>query len=367
MLHTSSPLSFLQGEGLGVRSKYIQMKNYISLLAIVLFINIHLANAQTSQYKISNKFSAEGDGGWDYLAVDDSTGRLFVSHGTMVQVIDTKTGKVVGTISGLKNVHGIALAHSLNKGFISDGRDSSVTVFDLTNITSIGKIINVGQNPDAILYDDFTKRVFTFNGGSNNITAIDAITGKIIGKIALDGGPEFAVTNSKGKIFCNIEDLSMICEINPKTLKVENKWRLKDGKEPSGLAIDKETNRLFSVCSNKMMMIVDGESGKIITSVPIGEHPDGCGFDPVLKRAYSSNGDGTLTVVQEVNANTFKVLENVTTQKGARTIAVSAKTHHIYLPTAERGEAPKPTEQNPHPRAAVKPNSFVILDVEMVK
>jgi DNA-binding beta-propeller fold protein YncE len=343
------------------------MKNYISLTAIVLLISINIATAQKSQYKIANKFSVEGDGGWDYLTVDDTTGHLYISHQTVVQVIDTKDGKLLGTIKDLKGVHGIALAQNLGKGFITNGRDSSVTVFDLTNLSTIGKIPNVGQNPDAIMYDNFTKRVFTFNGGSNNITAIDAITGETIGKIALDGNPEFAVTNGKGKIFCNVEDLSMICQINPKTLKVENKWRLKEGKEPSGLAIDVANNRLFTVCDNKLMMIVDCETGKIITSVPIGEHPDGCGFDPVLKRAYSSNGDGTLTVVQEVDANTFKVLENVETQKGARTITVSAKTHHIYLPTAERGEKPKPTAENPKPRPAVKPNSFVILDVELVK
>lgn len=339
----------------------------ISLSALVLLISINIATAQKSQYKIANKFSVEGDGGWDYLTVDDSTGHLYISHQSVVQVIDTKDGKLLGTIKDLKGVHGIALAQDLGKGFITNGRDSSVTVFDLTNITTIAKITNVGQNPDAILYDNYSKRVFTFNGGSNNITAIDALTGKIVGKIALDCGPEFAVTNGKGKIYCNLEDLGMICQFNAKTLKVENKWRLKEGKEPSGLAIDVATNRLFSVCSNKMMVISDGETGKVITSVPIGEHPDGCGFDPVLKRAYSSNGDGTLTVVQEVDANTFKVLENVSTQKGARTITVSGKTHHIYMPTAERGEAPKPTEENPHPRPAVKPNSFVILDVDLVK
>ena len=350
-------------------SKIIFMKKLIQLTIIVSLISIQTINAQSkaSQYHIANKFSVEGDGGWDYLAVDDNSGRLYISHGTIVQVLDTKDGKTIGTIKDLKGVHGIAIAQDLNKGFITSGKDSTVVVFDLKTSLVTEKVSIHGQNPDAILYDDFTQRIFTFNGRSNDATVIDAKTNKIIGTIALGSKPEFAVTNSKGKIYVNMEDTSMIYMINSKTMKVEQQWALKNGKEPSGLAIDKATNRLFSVCDNKLMIVMDAESGKIITSLPIGEHVDGCGFDSEMKRVYSSNGDGTLTVIQEENANKFKVIENVSTQKGARTISVNSKTHHIYMPTAEYGETPKATTENPRPRPALKPNSFVILDVAPVK
>ena len=347
----------------------IFMKKFVNLTIIASLVIIHSITAQTkaNQYNLANKFSIEGDGGWDYLTVDENSGKLYISHGTIVQVMDTKNGQIIGNIKDLKGVHGIALAENLNKGFITSGRDSSVVVFDLNTSATIEKISIHGQNPDAILYDNFTQRIFTFNGRSNDATVIDAKTNKTIGTIILGSKPEFAVTNGKGKIYVNMEDTCMVFMINPATMKVEQQWTLKRGKEPSGLAIDKVNNRLFSVCDNKLMIVMDAETGKVIASLPIGEHVDGCGFDAELKRAYSSNGDGTLTVIQEVDANTFKVLENVNTQKGARTISVNSKTHHIFLPTAEYGETPKPTNENPRPRPSVKPNSFVILDVAPVK
>ncbi len=338
------------------------MKKFILSSIILSLFGIQHSTAQ-SAYHIANTFSLEGDGGWDYLNVDDETGILYVSHGNMVQVIDTKDGKVLGTIKDLKGAHGIALAENMNHGYITNGRDSSVTVFDMKTFEKLRTLENVGQNPDAILFDVYTQRIFIFNGRSNNVSVYDVSVDKFITKIQLDGKPEFAVNDDKGNIFVNIEDLSMVCHINGSTMKVEKKWKLKEGKEPSGLAIDKENHRLFSVCDNKLMVISDYEKGFVIASVPIGENPDGAGFDAELKRAYSSNGDGTLTVVQETDANTFKVLENVKTQKGARIMTVSAKTHHIYLPTAERGEKPSPTRENPNPRPEVKPNTFVVLDV----
>ncbi len=339
------------------------MKKIILSSILVSVMGIQAVHAQ-SNYKVANKFSVEGDGGWDYLSVDDSQDRLYISHGTVVQVMNTKDGKIIGTVKNLNGVHGIAFSENMNHGYITNGKDSSVTVFDLKTLETIRKVPVMGQNPDAVLFDFYTQRLFTFNGNSNDISVFDVSVDKYIGKIKLEGNPEFAVNDDKGYIYVNIENLSMICKINASTMKVENKWRLKEGKEPSGLAIDKESHRLFSVCDNKMMVISDYEKGVVIASVPIGENPDGCAFDPELKRAYSSNGDGTLTVVQEVDANTFKVLENLPTQKGARTIAVSAKTHHLYLPTAERGEKPKSTAENPHPRPVVKPNTFMVLDVE---
>ena len=215
------------------------------------------------------------------------------------------------------------------------------------------------------MYDAFSERIFTFNGRSNNISVIDVKTDKVVGTIELEGKPEFAVSDGKGKVYVNIEDKSKICMFNPVTMKVEATWSIAPGEEPSGLALDNETHRLFSVC-DKMMVILDALTGKVITTLTIGDRVDGVAFDPKTKRAYSSNGDGTMTVVQEVDANTFKVVENVATQKGARTITVNKTTHKLYLPTAEFGEAPAPTKDNAHPRPAIKPCTFMILEVEQM-
>jgi DNA-binding beta-propeller fold protein YncE len=328
---------------------------------------ISFSQTNGSEYKIANRFQIEGDGGWDYLTLDESTGRLFVSHGTIVQVINVKEGKIMGTIPDTKGVHGIALAPDLNKGFISNGKDSSVTIFDLQTLNFITKVNVTGSNPDAILYDPYSQKVFAFNGRSSNATVIDANSNNVVETIPLPGKPEFSVTDGKGKVFVNIEDKSLICEINPTTLKLEQSWPIAPGEEPSGLAIDIENHRLFSVCDNKLMVIVNSDNGNIVTTLTIGEHVDGAAFDTEKKRAYSSNGDGTLTVIQEEDANTFKVIENVETQKGARTIAIDNVTHHIYLPTAQLGPPPEPTADNPHPRATIVPNTFVVLDVGLIK
>lgn len=316
-----------------------------------------------SNYKIGSKIHVEGDGGWDYLNVDEINGRIFVSHGTVAQAIDIKTGKLTGTIPDTKGIHGIAIANDLNKGFTSNGRDSSVTIFDLKTLQVITKIYVTGRNPDAILYDPFSQKVFTFNGGGNNSTVIDAKENKVIGTIPLDGKPEFSVTDGKGKVYVNIEDKSVINVINVSTLKVDKHWSIAPGEEPSGLALDKQTLRLFSVCANKLMVIVDAGTGKVITTLPIGDRCDGVAFDPENKRAYASNGEGSVTVVQEEAADSFKVLETIPTQPGAKTIAIDKTTHHLYLTTAEYETPPTATNRRP----PVKPNSFVILDIETLK
>ena len=334
----------------------------LTLLSIALMMSSTCLLAQ-SNYKAGNKIHVEGDGGWDYLNVDEVNGRIFVSHGTVAQAIDIKTGKLVGTIPNTIGIHGIAIANDLNKGFTSNGRDSSVTIFNLKTFEIITKINVTGRNPDAILYDPFSHKVFTFNGGGNNSTVIDANENKVIGTIALDGKPEFPVTDGKGKIYVNIEDKSVINVINSVTLKVEKHWPIAPGEEPSGLALDNQTHRLFSVCANKFMVVTDAETGKIITTLPIGDRCDGVAFDPEKKRAYASNGEGSITVVQEDNGNSFKVLETVLTQPGAKTIAIDKNTHHLYLTTAEYETAPSATNRRP----PVKPNSFVILDFETLK
>lgn len=337
-------------------------KTYFTLLGAALIMSSTCLTGQ-SNYKPGNKIHVEGDGGWDYLNVDEINGRIFVSHGTVAQAIDIKTGKLVGTIPDTKGIHGIAIANDLNRGFTSNGRDSSVTIFNLKTFEVITKIYVTGRNPDAILYDPFSQKVFTFNGGGNNSTVIDAKENKVIGTIALDGKPEFSVTDGKGKVFVNIEDKSVINVINSVTLKVEQRWPIAPGEEPSGLALDNQTHRLFSVCGNKLMVVTDAETGKIITTLPIGDRCDGVAFDPAKKRAYASNGEGSITVVQEENRNSFKVIETVTTQPGAKTIAIDKTSQHLYLTTAEYETAPTATNRRP----PVKPNSFVILDIETLK
>jgi len=339
------------------------MKRTIFIISCAALIISSSSLIAQSNYKIANKIHVEGEGGWDYLNVDEVNGTIFVSHATVAQAIDIKTGKLVGTIPDTKGIHGIAIANDLNKGFTSNGRDSSVTVFNLKTFEVITKIQVTGQNPDAILYDPYSQKVFTFNGRSNNSTVIDAKENKVVATIPLDGKPEFSATDGKGKIFVNIEDKSVINVINASTLKVEQHWPIAPGEEPSGLALDNQNHRLFSVCGNKLMVVIDAETGKVITTLPIVDRCDGVAFDPELKRAYSSNGEGSITVVQEENSNSFKVLETIVTQPGAKTIAINKTTHHLYLTTAEYESAPTADNRRP----PVKPNSFQILDIETLK
>ena len=317
------------------------------------------AQAQKSEYRLSKTIQLTNDGGWDYLTVDEVNQKLFVSHSSQVNVVDLKTGEQIAVIPSTEGVHGIAIANDLNKAFISCGKDSSVTVVDLNTFKLIAKITGTGKNPDAILYDQFSKKVFTFNGRSSNSTVIDAVTLKIIATIPLAGKPEFSQADGKGKVYVNIEDKSTITVINSVTLKVEKEWSIAPGEEPSGLALDNVNHRLFSVCGNKMMVISDAIAGKVIANVPIGDGCDGVAFDPITKRIFASNGEGKMTVVQQVNADQYKVVENFPTLQGARTITVNKTTHHIYLPTAGLlpGEG----------RRQSKPNTFKVLDIEPIK
>lgn len=328
-------------------------------MVVMTCLTLSEAQAQKSEYKVAKTIKLTGDGGWDYLSVDEVNQKLFVSHSTQVNVVDLKTSAEIAVIPETNGVHGIAIANDLNKAFISCGRDSSVSVVDLSSFKLLAKINGTGKNPDAILYDPFSKKVFTFNGRSSNSTVIDAVTMKVIGNIPLSGKPEFSQTDGKGKIYVNIEDKSSLSVINAVTLKVENTWSIAPGEEPSGLALDNVNHRLFSVCGNKMMTISDAIAGKVITTVPIGDGCDGVAFDPVTKRIYSSNGEGTMTVVQQVSADEYKVLENFPTQQGARTITVNKTTHHIYLSTAELVPGAG--------RRQSKPNTFSVLDIEPVK
>jgi DNA-binding beta-propeller fold protein YncE len=286
-----------------------------------------------------------------------------MSRGTHVMVMDADSGKSVGDIADTQGVHGIALAPDLGRGFTSNGREGTVTIFDIKTLAT-GSKVKVGDNPDAILYDPATKRVFTFNGRSQDSTAIDGATGKVLGTIKLDGKPEFAASDAKGEVFVNIEDKSEIQVIDPNKLQVTAKWPLAPCTEPSGLSIDRKNRRLFVGCDNKMMAVVDADSGKVLATPAIGEGVDATTFDPETGLAFASCGvDGVLTVVKEESPDKFSVAETVTTQKGARTLALDARTHNIFVVTAQMGPRPAPTADNPHPRPAIVPDSFVVLVV----
>ena len=314
-------------------------------------------------YKLVKTIPIAGAGGWDYLYADSPNRRLYVSHGTEVDVLNLDSGTMTGKIPNTNGVHGIAVAPELKRGFISDGRDNQVTIFNLDTLAVISTV-KAGTNPDGIVYDPYSKRVFAFNGRSANMTAIDAETGQVAGTMALGGKPEFPVTDGKGDVFVNIEDKSELVRFDPKTLEIKNRWPLAPCESPSGLAIDTANRRLFPVCENKIMAVVDADNGKVITTVPTGEGTDAAAFDPGTKLAFSSNGgDGTLTVIKQESADKYAVSQNVQTRRGARTMALDLKTHTIYLSDADFGERPAPTAENPRPRPKMIPGTFKLLVV----
>jgi DNA-binding beta-propeller fold protein YncE len=335
----------------------------VGSILVLLNTAVLLGQGANQDYSIVNKIHLPGEGGWDYLSVDEAGGRLFVSHGSVVQVADLKSGTLIGTINDTPGVHGIALAPDLNKAFISVGRNASVKVIDFKTLAPVADVKVTGENPDAIMYDQFSKKVFVFNGRTSNATVIDAVTNAVAGTIALAGKPEFPVSDGNGKIFVNIEDKSIISVINATTFQVEKSWPIAPGEEASGLALDNQAHRLFAVCGNKLMIVVDANDGHVVAKLPIGDGCDGVKFDAGLKRAYSSNGEGSMTVVQELDKDNFKVLTTITTMSGARTLALDNTTHHIYTPTAEFNPAPAPTANNPHPRRTPKPDSFYVMDI----
>ncbi len=307
------------------------MKNlFLYICSLLLFLPIVIFS-QTSGYKVSSTINIGGESRWDYTAVDVPMNRLYVSHLTKVHVIDLNTNKVIGEISDLHGVHGIAFADEFGKGFISNGMNDTVTVFDLKTLKTIDYVHVIGNAPDAIVYDPYTHRVFTFNERSANATAINAKTDKVVGTITLEGGPEFSVSNTKGLMYVNIESKNQIEVFNPKTLKKVSLLPVGPGQGPAGLAIDLKHNILFSGCHNKLMAIVNAKTGKVITTVPIGGRVDACSFDPETNLAFSSNGEGTLTVIHEISSNEFKVVDNIDTQKGMRTMALDPTTHNVYL------------------------------------
>jgi len=335
-------------------------KSTLWLSVIIVSVAAVAWAAAGSGYHVTTTYKVGGEGGWDYLIADPDARRVYISRGTHVMVLDADSGKSLGDIPDTPGVHGIALAPELGRGFTSNGREGTVSIFDIKTLALISKI-KVGDNPDAILYDPATKRVFTFNGKSQDSTAIDGASGKVLGTIKLDGKPEFAASDAKGEVFVNIEDKSELTVIDPNKLEVKTSWPLAPCTEPSGLAMDRKHRRLFAGCDNKMMAVVDANTGKVLATPAIGDGVDATAFDPETGLAFASCGEGLLTVVKEESGK--YVAENVPTKVRARTMALDTKTHKAFVVTADFGTAPAPTADTPHPRPPMVPDSFVVLVV----
>jgi len=295
------------------------------------------APAPPDGYSVTKKITIPGEGSWDYLTVDEAARRLYVSHGTQVEVIDVDSESVVGNIPKTMGVHGIAVAHDLGRGFTSNGQSSTVTIFDLKTLKPIADV-PTGKKPDAIIFDPATSRVFAFNGSSNSATAIDAATGKVAGTVDLGGSPEYAAADGNGFVYDNLEDESLVLKIDARKLKVDQRWPTAPCASPSSMAIDPANRRLFIGCRSKVMAVMNADTGQVITTVPIGDHVDATAFDAASKLIFNSNGEGTITVIREDSPDKYSVVETVKTLPRAKTMALDPKTHHLFLSTAESGQ-----------------------------
>ena len=315
------------------------MLNRVLLPVFVLILGCALfaAPAPSGGYSVVKKISISGQGSWDYLTVDEGARRLYVSHGTQVEVLDIDSLSAVGNIQKTPGVHGIAIAPELGRGFVSNGQASTVTIFDLKTLKPLGDV-PTGQKPDAIIFDPATSRIFAFNGGSNSATAIDAATGKVAGTVNLEGGPEFAAADGEGYVFNNLEDESQVVKINSRELKVEQRWPTAPCASPSSMAMDRANRRLFLGCRSKVMAVMNADTGQIITTLPIGDHVDATAFDAETKLIFNSNGEGTISVIHEDSPDKYSPVETVKTVPRAKTMALDPKTHRLFLSTAENGQ-----------------------------
>ncbi|WP_338877454.1 YncE family protein (plasmid) [Spirosoma sp. SC4-14] len=316
--------------------------------------------AQSTNYHLVKKTTIGGEGSWDYLMADAETSRLYVSHGTQVEVLDLKSHQKVGVIAPTPSIHGIAVVPGTTVGYTTNGRPNTATMFDTKSFKAL-KEIPTGKKPDAIMYDAFSKRIFIFNNDGNSATVLEATTGNVVGTVELGGAPEAAISDDHGLIFVNLEDKNEVAVFDAKSLSVKHHWKLGKGEEPTGLAFDKPHHHLFSTC-NKVMVVMDSQTGKVLAEVPTGSGTDGAVFDTSTGSAISSNGEGTLTVVKEVKPGQFEAVQTVTTMRGARTITIDPMSHHIFVTTAEFDPAPAATTENPRPRPAVKPGTFMVLE-----
>ena len=315
------------------------------------------------EYHVARQLKLGGDGRWDYIVLDTASNRVFIARQDRVMVVDPDDGKLLGEVHGLDGAHGVALDYTTHHGFATSGHDGTVLMFDLKTLDVLGRT-RAANDADAILYDPASKHVFTFNGEAHSSTVIDPVSGQAIGSVALGGKPEFGVSAGDGKLYVNIEDRAEIVEIDAAAQKVTRRWSLAPCTEPTGLAIDQAHHRLFSGCHNRVMAISDATTGRVIATVPIGGGVDGDGFDPATGLAFSSDGEGTLTVVHEDTPTKYRVVSTVPTKRGARTMALDPRTHRIFTVTAALGPPPAPTAEQPHPRPTIVPGTFTLLILE---
>lgn len=313
-----------------------QSATFAILFALV-FALVAVASASAEEFAVTKKIAIPGQGSWDYLNVDEGARRLYVSHGTQVEVLDLDSLSIVGNVPKTDGVHGIAIAPELGRGFVSNGQVSTVTIFDLKTLQKIADV-PTGKKPDAIIYDPASSRVFVFNGGSNSATAIEAASGKVAGTIDLGGGPEFAAADGNGYVYDNLEDESLVLKINSRTLKIEQRWPTAPCASPSSMAMDRTNHRLFLGCRSRVMAVMDAETGKVITTLPIGDHVDATAYDSEAKLVFNSNGEGTVTVIRQESADAYSVAQTVKTVPKAKTMALDPKTHRLFLSTAEAGQ-----------------------------
>jgi DNA-binding beta-propeller fold protein YncE len=311
--------------------------------------------AEPAGYRLLKTIPVKGDGGWDYLTVDEAARRVYVSHGNQVEVLDADSGELKGTVADTNGVHGIAVAPDAGRGFTSNGRADSVTIFDLKTLKNLGEV-KTGRNPDAIIYDPTSKRVFAFNGRDASATAIDAAEGKAAGTVELGGRPEFAAADGAGHVFVNLEDKNTLVKFDAQKLKVLERWPLAPGETPTGLALDPRGKRLFVGCRNKLLVVVNAEDGKVVAKEPIGERVDAVAFDPETGMIFSSCGDGTVTVVHQDGPDKYSTVQTIKTRPGAKTMALDRKTHKLFLPAVDYKAADKPGG-----RPTPVPNSFAVL------
>lgn len=356
-----------------MRHNVVSMKSMISALAVLTLCCASAVRGE-GEYKFIKEIPIGGEGGWDYLSVDAQAHRLYVTHAGKIVAVDLEKDAIAGEIADTPGVHGFAVAADLGRGFSSNGRESKASIVDLKTLATISKV-DTGENPDAILYEPGRGEVYTFNGRGKSATVFDAKTGKVVVTIPLSGKPEFAAADPKaGRVYCNIEDKSEVVAIDTSSHKVVATWPLAPGQEPSGMAFDAAHQRLFIGCNNKLMMVMDSASGKIVASVPIGAGVDACAFDDATQLAFSSNGEGTVTIAKEETPDKFTVIQTLKTEPRARTMALDPVTHRIYLasakftpppppppPPADAPHPPPPPPNAPPPRPVIAPGSMKVL------
>jgi DNA-binding beta-propeller fold protein YncE len=340
------------------------MKKHSISVSLMFLLGAGVVQGQpAAPYHLVNTIVIGGEGGWDYLNVDPAGQRLYVSHGTQVEVVDLTTHKVIGTIPNTPGVHGIEVVPAAGRGYITCGRNNTCIVFDLKTLKPIGAPIPTGPRPDALLYDAFTKRVFLFSNDGGKSTVLNGATGLVVGTAELNGDVEAPASDGKGNIFVNIEDKSEVISFDAKTLAVRKRSSLTPGEEPTGLGYDPSSNRLFSACANEKLVVTDSKTGRQVAVLPTGKGADGAVFDPTTSNIITSNGvTGTFTVIHQDSPIKYSVVGNVPTARGARTIALNPKNHHLFTCTADYGPTPAPTAENPRPRPSIVPGTFRVLE-----